>query len=61
MIISFQVNMMSAQMLAAGITASSSVAVADLAPGDRDEMKMLEAKAAGEEERGFVRQGRNAV
>ncbi len=41
---SFQVNMMSAQMLAAGSTASGTVA--DLAPGAKDGMRMLEAKAA---------------
>lgn len=40
----FQVNMMSAQMLAAASSASGTVA--DLAPGAKDGMRMLEAKAA---------------
>lgn len=40
----FKVNMMSAQMLAAATSASGTVA--DLAPGAKDGMRMLEAKAA---------------
>ena len=42
--VSFQVNFMSAQMLAASSQASGTVS--DLAPGMKDDMRMLEAKAA---------------
>lgn len=40
----FQVNMMSAQMLSAASNVSGTIA--DLAPGAKDGMRMLEAKAA---------------
>jgi pre-mRNA-splicing factor SYF1 len=40
-----QVNMMSAQMLSSSVPATSGT-VADLAPGDKDDMRLLEAKVA---------------
>jgi hypothetical protein len=43
-VVLFQVNMMSAQMLSGGPSAGGTVA--DLAPGAKDGMRLLEAKAA---------------
>ena len=46
-----QVNMMSAQMLASGGIGGT---VADLAPGEKDDMRMLEAKAVEMQQKSSV-------